>query len=364
MATEDARLALASGRREVSPGKGGRPARLPGGGWPLLVLFWVFCPWAGQAQSAKDLLGKLREFGPGKHLFGQVGTWVHNENPDPEHPSNWVRKVRDHTGILPAYACTTYDFEDNPFPDEAWNRGVKAVHDRGMIPGVYTFWANPCGGAWNDPCASEAILDPGENPVKTRFLAQLDRMAANLQWLKEQGVAVVYTPFVESDDRYKWHAKQGPGNIIQLYRLVHRHFTVTRGLDNLVWAYHTTQRKGALQECYPGDEFVDVLGKSAYGSGLVFDEYAWAVEKKRNHGKVLWWAELGIRGRNEAPRDSLDVWRRLESTFPELAGFVFWGDDGFYNVIGNRNGVELMTHAGVITLRESGPIPARRGPGK
>jgi mannan endo-1,4-beta-mannosidase len=78
-------------------------------------------------------------------------------------------------------------------------------------------------------------------------------MAANLAWLKERGVAVVYTPFVESDDRYKWHAKQGNDNIIRLYRLVHDYFTKTKGLDNLVWAYHTTQREGALQAYYPGD---------------------------------------------------------------------------------------------------------------
>ncbi|MCC7376222.1 MAG: hypothetical protein IT581_16305 [Verrucomicrobiales bacterium] len=320
-------------------------ARLP---WALLL---AVLPWTTQAQTAKELLTTLRGLGHGKHLFGQVATWVHNENPDPAHPGNWVRKLKDHTGLDPGYACTTYDFEDNPFPDEAWNQGVKAIHDRGIIPGVYTFWANPCGGAWNDACASEAIQSADENPVKTKFYAQLDRMAANLQWLKDRGIAVVYTPFVESDDRNKWHAKQGPENIIKLYRLVHRHFTVTKHLDNIVWAYHTTQRNGALQACYPGDEVVDVIGKSAYGSGLVFDEYTWAVEKKRAAGKVIWWAELGIRGKNEPPRDSLDVWRRLETSFPELAGFVFWSDEGFYNVTGNLNGRELMTHPGVVTAK-------------
>ncbi|MCC6234583.1 MAG: hypothetical protein IT580_18210 [Verrucomicrobiales bacterium] len=262
-----------------------------------------------------------------------------------------MRKLRDHTGLLPGYACVTYDFEDHPFPDAAWNQGVKALHARGIIPGVYTFWANPCGGAWNEACPSEAIRAPGENPVKTRFYAQLDRMAANLKWLQDQGVAVVYTPFVESDDQFKWHAKQGAENIIELYRVVHRHFTVTRGLTNLVWAYHTTQRNGALQACYPGDAFVDVIGKSAYGSGLVFDEYAWAVEKKRTAGKVIWWAELGMRDPQEPSRDSLDVWHKLSSTFPELAGFVFWGDEPFYNVTGNRNGRELMTQPGMITAR-------------
>lgn len=345
-----------------SPGfsrsEGAAPCRLKPGprttkqwGWLALLatLAMALLPTFANAQTARELRATLRELGHGKHLFGQVATWVHNENPDPDHPSNWVKKVRDHTGLLPRYACTTYDFEDNPFPDEAWNRGVKAIHDRGMIPGVYTFWANPCGGAWNDPCASEAIRATDENPVKRRFYAQLDRMAANLQWLKQQGIAVVYTPFVESDDRNKWHAKQGAENIIELYRLVHRYFTDTKHLDNLVWAYHTTQRDGALQACYPGDDYVDILGKSAYGTGLVFDEYAWAVEKKQKSGKIIWWAELGVRGPKDPPRDCLDVWRQLETKFPELAGFVFWSDEGFYNVTGNRNGRELMTHPGMLT---------------
>jgi mannan endo-1,4-beta-mannosidase len=329
---------------------GGRFSR----GWLLVGLLLGLTPWPAGAASGKELKESLRGLGQGKYLFGQVATWVHNENPDLEHPSNWLRKLHDHTGRYPKYACITYDFVDNPFSDEAWNEGVKKIHDRGMLVGVYNFWANPCGGAWNDPCASEVIRLPGDHPAKAHFYGQLDRMAANLQWMKDRGIAVVYTPFVESDDRNKWHAKQGAENIIELYRLVHRYFTEVKGLDNLVWAYHTTQNKGALQAYYPGDDFVDVLGKSAYGSGLVFDEYEWAVEKKRAQGKVIWWAELGIRGRQEPPRDSLDVWRKLEQTFPELAGFVFWSDEGFYNVVGNRNGRELMEHPGVVTLGPEG----------
>jgi hypothetical protein len=330
--------AVASGRRVFS-------------GAILVLLTLGLLPSPARAQSAKDLLETLRGMGRGKFLFGQVATWVHNENPDPAHPSNWVRKVQDHTGILPRDACVTYDFDDNPFSDEAWNEGVKAIHARGMIPGVYTFWANPCGGPWNAPCASKAIHDPEPNPIKANFYAQLDRMAANLKWLQDQGVAVVYTPFVESDDRNKWHAKQGPENVIQLYRVVRRHFTETKGLTNIVWACHTTQRNGALQACYPGDEYVDVIGKSAYGTGLVFDEYAWAVEKKRNSGKVIWWAELGIRGPNQPPRDCMDVLRKLENAFPELAGFVFWSDEGYYNVVGNLNGAQLMSHPSIVTVR-------------
>ena len=300
-------------------------------------------------QSRQRVIKYLKNRGHGTYLFGQVATWVHNENPDMDDASNWIKKVRDHTGQLPRYGCITYDFHDDPFTDAVWNDGVERLWERGIIVGVYTFFANPSGGNWNDPCEIEKIWAPETNTVKAGFYKQLDRMATNLQWMRDRGIPVVYTPFVESDDQNKWHAKQGSQSIIRLYRLVHDYFQISKGLDNIIWAYHTTQNDGALERCYPGDAYVDVLGKSAYGRGLVFSEYDWAVAKKRQ-GKVIWWAELGIRGRSEPPRDCLDVLYKLESRFPELAGFVFWSDAAFYNVVGNLNAREFMVHPKIVTL--------------
>ncbi|HOW63867.1 MAG TPA: glycosyl hydrolase [Candidatus Paceibacterota bacterium] len=302
------------------------------------------------AHARDKVLAYLKAQGRGSFLFGQIATWVHNENPDIDHPSNWIQKVRNHTGKLPRYGCITYDFDDNPFSDAAWNAGVKKLWDRGLIAGVYSFFANPAGGRWNDACEIERIYATGENPVKSNFHQQLDRMAANLQWLRDRGIPVVYTPFVESDDRNKWHAKQGHDAIIRLYRLVHDYFQNTKKLDNIIWAYHTTQNTGALERCYPGDAYVDVLGKSAYGTGLPFDEYDWAVTKKQDCGKIIWWAELGIRGKSDPPRDCFDVLKKLESRFSELAGFVFWSDEGFYNAVGNLNGREFMAHPKIVAL--------------
>lgn len=313
------------------------------------------------SQTKQQVLDWLKARGHGSYFFGQMATWVHNETPDLDHPSNWLKKVHAHTGVMPAYGCLTYDFDDDPFTDAQWNAGVKQMWDRGLLVGVYSFYANPKGGRWNDEVQIDPIFAPEHNPVKANFYKQMDRMAGNLQWLRNRGVVVVYTPFVELDDRNKWHAKNGPQNGIRLFRLVHDHFS-TKGLDNIIWAFHTTQRAGALQEYYPGDAYVDIIGKSAYGRGLVFDEYEWAVEKKKKDGKIIWWAELGIRDQKEAPRDCLDVVRRLEERFPELAGFSFWGDAGFYNVVGNQNGKALMTDPRIITLdsKEMLSSPARK----
>jgi hypothetical protein len=46
------------------------------------------------------------------------------------------------------------------------------------------------------------------------------------------------------------------------------------------------------------------------------------------------------------------VLQKLEGRFPELAGFVFWSDEGFYNVTGNLNGRAFMAHPKIVTLGE------------
>ncbi|MHB9009269.1 MAG: twin-arginine translocation signal domain-containing protein, partial [Limisphaerales bacterium] len=49
-------------------------------------------------QAKEKVLAYLKGLSQGSYLFGQVATWVHNENPDMDHPSNWIQKLREHTG--------------------------------------------------------------------------------------------------------------------------------------------------------------------------------------------------------------------------------------------------------------------------
>jgi hypothetical protein len=314
----------------------------------LLIILFSFKP---KPTTKEEVFSYLKTLGNGSYLFGQIATWVHNENPDMGHESNWLNKVYKHTGLMPKYGVITYDFTDDPFTDEEWNMGVKKMWDKGLIVGVYNFFANPSGGnAFRETCDIDPIFESGTNPTKTNFYAQMDRMAKNLQWLSDQGIPVIYTPFVEQDDNNsKWHAKDGRENAVNLYRLVHDYFTDNKGLDNIIWAYHTRESDGALEAFYPGDEYVDILGKSGYGPDLNFPEYEWAVEKKKQ-GKIIWWAELGINDRNKPPRDCMDLIEKLETSYPELAGFIFWSDAGYYNVVGNLNGPEFMADPKIVTL--------------
>jgi len=95
----------------------------------VLVLAFFLMPVVCESRTpqAEKVLSYLKGLGNGRYMFGQMATWVHNENPDMDHPSNWLRKVYDHTGKMPRYGCVTYDFHDDPFPDSAWNNGVKEM---------------------------------------------------------------------------------------------------------------------------------------------------------------------------------------------------------------------------------------------
>ena len=81
---------------------------------------------------------------------------------------------------------------------------------------------------------------------------------------------------------------------------MHDYFEGYKKLDNIIWDYHTTQGEWVLEKYYPGDEYVEIIGESAYGKGLIFKEYEWVVEKKKNVFKIIWWAEFRIRGRDDA----------------------------------------------------------------
>ncbi|MBP8912848.1 MAG: hypothetical protein KBI32_15215, partial [Phycisphaerae bacterium] len=61
----------------------------------LMALFPVLAWGKDNPSSAKELRTYLQGLGNGSYLFGQMATWVHNENPDMDHPSNWLKKVYD-----------------------------------------------------------------------------------------------------------------------------------------------------------------------------------------------------------------------------------------------------------------------------
>ena len=64
-----------------------------------LLLAFLLMPSVCESKTpqAEKVLTYLKSMGNGSYMFGQMATWVHNENPDMDHGTNWLRKVYAHT---------------------------------------------------------------------------------------------------------------------------------------------------------------------------------------------------------------------------------------------------------------------------
>ena len=106
----------------------------------------------------------------------------------------------------------------------------------------------------------------------TNFLEELAIDAAFIRKLKDNGISVIFRSMHESNQGYFWwcvNPEQGitAAMYSNLYRYVHDYFTVTCGLDNIIWQFNV-DRAGYNAETvaamYPGDNYVDTVSLDWY----------------------------------------------------------------------------------------------------
>ena len=104
------------------------------------------------------------------------------------------------------------------------------------------------------------------------FLEELAIDAAFIRKLKDNGISVIFRSMHESNQGYFWwcvNPEQGitAAMYSNLYRYVHDYFTVTCGLDNIIWQFNV-DRAGYNAETvaamYPGDNYVDTVSLDWY----------------------------------------------------------------------------------------------------
>lgn len=168
---------------------------------------------------------------------------------------------------------------------------VKAVWEKGCIPQIQWHWNVPVAEGSSDytfykennDFKAENILIDGtwESEVAKADIAEL---AGYLSLLQDAGIPVLWRPFHEAAGDYAWGGWFWWGNCSlevtkQLYIYLHDELTQTYGLNNLIWVW-TMQgsTQGALakveqlQEAYPGDEYVDMVGIDIYPDSPLTDQ--------------------------------------------------------------------------------------------
>lgn len=207
--------------------------------------------------------------------------------------------VKNWTGEYPAingfdYIHLVYDWE--PYTDispvrEWWNMG-------GLVTLMWHWRAPSDRAEWesyiNSPShrdneCYEGFYAPGGGSPVTQFSPanaivegtwendfvkyDLEKVADRLLLLQEEGISVIWRPFHEaagnstiySDGKaWFWWGADGAEPCVALYKMMFDYFR-ERGLHNLIWVW-TSQTKDS--KWYPGDEYVDIIGRDLYNYTL------------------------------------------------------------------------------------------------
>jgi hypothetical protein len=220
------------------------------------------------SQQARNLLCYLYEI-YGNHVLSgqQEESWSYNN------PSRIIEWYSQNFGKYPAVLGGDY-----LYPGDA-NQQAGGTSERaiaywraGGIPLIrYHMGAPPGSDTFDNSQGSadiEGVLTAGTQ-ANNSFNSKLNYVAAELQQLENDNVAVLWAPFHEyQPGGWFWWSKGTAEQFQRLWRYMFDYLTNTKGLDNLVWLAPSS---GSLsQDWFPGPEYADVAGPDTYETNPPF----------------------------------------------------------------------------------------------
>jgi mannan endo-1,4-beta-mannosidase len=260
-----------------------------------------------------------------------------------------LSKIFQQTGQWPAYLGVSYtDYTNNGVSPQIPNQLATAYWNAGGLVEVDCHFAtSPNGGSLSDPTVNLIdCITPG-TAANAAWVRTLDTVAAGLQQLQQAGVVVMWRPLHDMNVGYFWWSGKPAGDFRQFWQYLFNYFTVTKGLNNLLWVYGP-DAGGATTDYYPGDRYVDLTGFSAYGD-VVDAAHFGGYPELVGLGKPFGFAEFGPFGTSNPPGtyDYAQFINGAESNFPNAVFFMSW--DGNWSPANNANAAGLYHDPRVIT---------------
>lgn len=213
------------------------------------------------SAEAEALYGFLRKQYGKKTLSGVMTLHSFDE-------VNWLRQQ---AGAEPAIVGLDFMHCNR---DYAWYddlepvKDAKAYWDKNGIPVFCWHWRDPSRQTeafyTSDTGFDVSRIDDPSSPEYTAMLSDIDVVAGYLKILQSQKVPVLWRPLHEAEGGWFWWGAKGAAPLKKLWhtlydRLVHHH-----GLNNLIWVW---TQEGLSKEWYPGDDYVDIVGRDLYRQG-------------------------------------------------------------------------------------------------
>ncbi|RZM22445.1 MAG: hypothetical protein EOO88_29415 [Pedobacter sp.] len=160
------------------------------------------------------------------------------------------------------------------------NRGYTWYDNKAPVNDAKTYWAK--NGIpvllwhWRDPSRTteefysnkttfdiSKINDPASTEYKA-ILADIDYVAGLLKELQVAKVPVIWRPLHEAGGGWFWWGAKGAAPCKKLYQLMYDRMVSYHQLNNLIWVW---TREPNDEAWYPGDAYVDIIGRDIYKEG-------------------------------------------------------------------------------------------------
>jgi mannan endo-1,4-beta-mannosidase len=254
--------------------------------------------------------------------------------------------IHDKTGHWPAILGADYaDFGRGSLTYEAANKAAIEYWKQGGLVTISAHLynpANPKGGGLRDKGVDLAsLLTPGTDTY-SRWMQELDLLAAGLQELKAAGVVVLWRPFHEMNGGWFWWGAKDPDTFIKVWRRMFDYFSKTKGLDNLLWVYGPNHGSKTAAY-YAGDRYVDIIGLDAY-TDFIDKEHIKGFDEVAALPKPFGFTEYGPHGSSNPPGDYdyRQFIAGIEKNFPKTCFFMSW--NARWSLARNNNTQELLDH--------------------
>jgi mannan endo-1,4-beta-mannosidase len=248
----------------------------------------------GASENARKLYGFLRDNFTKKIVSGVMTNTVFQNDgkytPNTIENQTEVAWIINASGKTPALIGLDFMHGSGKMSENEWHKGYTAatialaetVFKRGGFPAYCWHWKDPgkaveafySKSSGNSPYVefnlNKAFVDSTTcaafNTNSTEYKAiigDMDIVAGYLKTLADKNIPVLWRPMHEASGKWFWWGYSGAKACVALYRLIFDRFTKTHGLNNLIWVW-TTDEAGDALDWYPGDAFVDIVGRDYY----------------------------------------------------------------------------------------------------
>jgi hypothetical protein len=247
---------------------------------------WEMEVWNSATNGTADpikVLDYLKSISGSRTVIG-----MHNREPNSS-PALQTNKVYSITGRWPALWSGDLLFSSDDVSNR-WTMVYEALNQwkSGSIVHIMMHVVPPTQsepGNWNGGVVSR-LSDAQWNDLITNggtlnraWKMRLDNYAQYFQFLKDNGVQLLFRPFHEMNQGiFWWGGRTGSSGTAALYRLTRDYLVNTKGLTNLIWVWNMQDLDLNWSVYNPGNSYWDIFSLDVYnGDGFTTQKYNTAV---------------------------------------------------------------------------------------